>query len=853
MSEKIMSKQTRVSHPIYNLLPAEIEGFDSLAELALDMHWSWNHATDELWRQLDSRLWEITHNPWVVLQTVSQDQIERMLGDPVYRKNVDDLVEASRQAAEVPAWFQRTHSEAPLTCAAYFSMEFMLSEALPIYSGGLGNVAGDQLKAASDLGVPVVGVGLLYQQGYFRQVIDKNGEQQALFPYNDPGQLPITPVRQPNGEWLRLEIALPGYSVWLRAWQVQVGRVKLYLLDSNDAANFPVHRGITSELYGGGPELRLKQELLLGIGGWRLLHALGVQPEVCHLNEGHAAFAVLERARDFMEQTGQPFEVALAVTRAGNLFTTHTAVAAGFDRFAPGLIEQYLRRYAEMKLGIAVHDLMALGRQNPADSSEAFNMAYLAMRGSGAANGVSRLHGKVSRRLFLPLFPRWPEDEIPIGHVTNGVHMPTWDSAPADDLWTESCGKDRWLGTTETLEQDIRRVSDAKLWQFRTAASKSLVEYARERLSLDLAASGAQPEEIEAAKDLFDPNTLTLGFARRFATYKRPDLLLHDPQRLLRLLTNSQCPVQLIIAGKAHPADRAGQALIQEWVHFIRQPEVRPHIIFLSDYDMLLTEHLVQGVDVWLNTPRRPWEASGTSGMKVLVNGGLNLSELDGWWAEAYTPEVGWALGDGQEHHDDPAWDAAEAERLYYLLEQEVIPEFYARDGQGIPTAWVARMRNSLASLTPRFSADRAVREYTEQHYLTGAGTYRERAADNGALGRQIVDWQHVMEMNWPAMRFGEMTVETNGEQHVFEVQVYLNDLDPNAVRVELYADGVNADGPVRQEMERVRQLTGASGGYAYRARVPATRLSSDYTARMIPHHSGVAVPLEANRILWQR
>ena len=421
--------------------------------------------------------------------------------------------------------------------------------------------------------------------------------------------------------------------------------MKLYLLESNDAANFPAHRGITSELYGGGPELRLKQELLLGIGGWRLLRALGVQPEVCHLNEGHAAFAVLERARTFMEDTGQPFAVALAVTRGGNLFTTHTAVAAGFDRFTPALIEQYLGGYAEEKLGIRLHDLLALGRQNPADLSEHFNMAYLAIRGSGAANGVSRLHGKVSRRLFLPLFPRWPEDEIPIGHVTNGVHMPTWDSAPADDLWTESSGKGRWLGTTETLGQDIRRVSDAKLWEFRIAASKSLVEYARERLSRELAAAGVPHEAVAGAKHLFDPNALTLGFARRFATYKRPNLLLHDPPRLLRLLTDSQRPVQLIIAGKAHPADQPGQALIQEWTDFIRWPEARPHAIFLGDYDMLLTEHLVQGVDVWINTPRRPWEASGTSGMKVLVNGGINLSELDGWWAEAYTPDVGWAFG----------------------------------------------------------------------------------------------------------------------------------------------------------------------------------------------------------------
>ena len=422
----------------------------------------------------------------------------------------------------------------------------------------------------------MIGVGLLYQQGYFRQVIDKDGVQQALFPYNDPGQLPITPLRHSNGEWLRLEIALPGYSVWLRAWQVQVGRVKLYLLDSNDAANYPAHRGITSELYGGGPELRLKQELLLGVGGWRLLRALGIQPEVCHLNEGHAAFAVLERALSSMGETGQPFEVALAVTRAGNLFTTHTAVAAGFDRFDPALIKQYLGGYSEQKLGITLHDLLVLGRQNPDDSSESFNMAYLAIRGSGTVNGVSRLHGRVSRHLFEPLFPHWPEDQVPVGYVTNGVHVPSWDSTAAEDLWTEACGKDCWLGTTETMDQDIRRVSNARLWQFRTAASKSLIDYTRERLSLQLATSGASPEAVDEAKHLFNPNALTLGFARRFAPYKRPNLLLHDPDRLLRLLTNPQQPVQLILAGKAHPADQAGQDLILEWTHFIRRPEVRP-------------------------------------------------------------------------------------------------------------------------------------------------------------------------------------------------------------------------------------------------------------------------------------
>jgi starch phosphorylase len=848
-----MNKQTRVINPIYSLLPMEVEGFDSLAELALDMRWSWNHAADEVWRELDPALWDLTHSPWGVLQTVSRDRMQRVLVDPGFRKKVDDLVQAKRQSTEAPAWFQQTYPQSPLTCVAYFSMEFMLSEALPIYSGGLGNVAGDQLKAASDLGVPVIGVGLLYQQGYFRQVLDKDGAQQALFPYNDPGQLPITPLRKPNGEWLRLEIALPGYSVWLRAWQVQVGRVKLLLLDSNDAANFAVHRGITSELYGGGPELRLKQELLLGIGGWRLLAALGIQPEVCHLNEGHAAFAVLERARSFMEENGQPFEIALTVTRAGNLFTTHTAVAAGFDRFAPVLIEQYLGGYAEKKLGIPLHDLLALGRRNPNDSSESFNMAYLAIRGSGAVNGVSRLHRKVSRNLFAPIFPNWPVHEVPVGHVTNGVHMPSWDSAAADDLWTEACGKDRWLGTMETLEQDIRRISDARLWQFRAAAGKSLVEYARERLSRQLTASGASPEAVDGAKHLFDPKALTIGFARRFAPYKRPNLLLNDPERLLRLLTDRERPVQLILAGKAHPADQAGQALIQEWTHFIRRPEVRPHVIFLSDYDMLLTERLVQGVDVWINTPRRPWEASGTSGMKVLVNGGINLSELDGWWAEAYTSEVGWALGDGREHGDDPAWDAAEAEVLYGLLECEVIPEFYTRNEKGIPTAWIARMRESMAQLTPRFSANRTVREYTEQHYLPAASAYRERAADKGAVGVQLVNWQGAMEQNWSNLRFGEMKVATDGEKHVFEIQVYLGGLDANSVLVELYADGLNGGEPVRQEMKCIRQLADASGGSVYSVAVSAARPPADYTARVIPDCDGVAIPLEDARILWQR
>jgi starch phosphorylase len=847
-----MSEEMPAIHPLYNLLPTDVEGFESLVDLALDMRWTWSHATDEVWRQLDPVLWDLTHHPCDVLQTVSREKLRKALADPAFRKKIDALVLSQKRSEDAPAWFQQAHPKSALNCVAYFSMEFMLSEALPIYSGGLGNVAGDQLKAASDLGVPVVGVGLLYQQGYFRQVLDRDGAQQALYPYNDPGQLPITPLRKANGEWLRLEVVLPGYSVWLRTWQVQVGGVKLYLLDSNDVANYPVHRGITSELYGGGPELRLQQEMVLGMGGWRLLRALGLQPEVCHLNEGHAAFAVLERARDFMVESGQSFEVALAVTRAGNLFTTHTAVDAGFDRFAPALIEQYFDNYVK-GLGITLHELLALGRHNPSDATEPFNMAYLAIRGSGAVNGVSRLHGRVSRHLFQPLFPNYPHTEVPVGHITNGVHMPTWDSAEADELWTEACGKDRWLGTADILGQNMRRVSDVKLWKFRIEAGKSFVDYARKRLSSQLASSGSTPEAVAEASRLFNPDVLTLGFARRFAAYKRPNLLLHDPDRLLRLLSNPQRPVQLIMAGKAHPEDRVGQALIQQWIQFIRRPEARRHVIFLSDYNMLLSENLVQGVDVWINTPRRPWEACGTSGMKVLVNGGINLSVLDGWWAEAYTPQVGWALGDGHEHGDDPAWDAHEAGQLYDLLEREVIPEFYTRNAQGIPAAWVNRMRESMAQLTPQFSSSRTVREYTEQHYLPAAAHYRERSADKGVFGVQIMNWRHALEQKWDALRFGEVKIETADGQHVFEAQIYLDGLEPEAVRAELYADGLNGAAPERVEMKRVRQLVGATNAYTYRASVPAFRPPSDYTARLIPYRDSVAIPLEENHILWQR
>jgi len=823
---------------------------DALTELALDLRWSYNHAADELWQRLDPDLWDATHNPWIVLQTVSRERLQSVTADPEFQKLTAELRREKEEAEHAEGWFQKAYPSAALKHVAYFSMEFMLSEALPIYSGGLGNVAGDQLKAASNLAVPVTAVGLLYQRGYFRQEISADGHQEALYPFNDPGQLPITPLREANGEWLRLSLDFPGVKLWIRTWQAQVGRARLYLLDTNDPANIPAFRGITGELYGGDSELRLQQEQVLGVGGWRLLEALGIQPEVCHLNEGHAAFAVLERARTYMARKKMPFDQALTITRAGNLFTTHTPVEAGFDRFAPGLMEKYFRTYAEKELSIPFSELLAMGRRNPGDSSEPLNMAYLAIRGSGAVNGVSRLHGEVSRRLFQSLFPRWPQGEVPVSYVTNGVHMPTWDSSETDELWETACGKQRWLGTMDDVATEIRKVTDDQLWQVRIDSRKALVGYVRKMHSRQIARRGSSPEEIDRASRVLDADTLTLGFARRFATYKRPNLLLHDQERLIRLLTNTNQPLQLVIAGKAHPQDTMGQEMIREWIEFVYRPEVRPHVVFLADYDVLMAAQLVQGVDVWLNTPRRPWEASGTSGMKVLVNGGLNCSELDGWWAEAYSPEVGWALGDGREHGDDPGWDAAEAEALYSLIEQQIVPQFYSRDERGIPRSWIARMRESMARLTPHFSTNRVVRQYTEDHYLHAAAAYEERAAD-ASLSSDILKWQRSLSEHWPAVRFGSATMEKQGEDYVFHVQVFFDDLDADAVAVELYAEPKEGDSHSTERMTRGEHLVGSANGFAYSARIPATRRASDYTPRLVPSHRGASVPLEAPYILW--
>ena len=824
-------------------------GVDALNELALNLHWSWNHMADALWEALDSYLWQTTQNPWVILQTVSEDKVNALLATPDFQELLSALLQHKRKFFSADAWFQKTGPGAPLSAIAYFSMEFMLTEALPIYSGGLGNVAGDQMKAASDLGVPVVGVGLLWGQGYFRQDFDADGNQRVLYPVNDPGQLPIQPLRRANGEWLRIQIQLPGAMIWLRCWQVLVGRTKLFLLDTNDFANTAAHRGITSELYGGDAEMRLKQEIVLGIGGWRLLRELGLNPEVCHLNEGHAAFAVLERARYYMADHRVPFEVALTITRAGNLFTTHTAVPAGFDRFDQELCWKYLGHYAKDELATSMEKLLALGRQNHEDPSEPFNMAYLALRGSGQVSGVSKLHGEVSRQIFQPLFPRWPQAEVPVGSVTNGIHVPTWDSAEADGLWTKVCGADRWRGD-RPLADDVRRLTDVELWHMRTGARKAMLTQVRDRYARQLSAEGASHVDVA---EIFKENVLTVGFARRFATYKRPDLLLHNPERLIRLLTDAKRPLQLILAGKAHPEDTPGQALIKRWNDFIKRPEVRGRVVFLSDYDMQMAQELVKGMDLWINTPRRPWEACGTSGMKVLANGGLNISELDGWWAEAFTPEVGWAIGDGREHGDDAAWDTSEVESLYALLEQQVVPEFYDRDTQGLPSRWLGRVRESMATLTPEFSASRAIREYTNDHYLPAAAGYKARAENDGKVGLDLVQWQRSIAEQWSTLSFGNVTNETKDGQHWFYIAVVPGGLHPGQFRVELYAAPTGESGAKPEILPACKPLAGPSGTILYSICCPAKRPVDDYTARLIPSHGGASVPLEAGQILWQR
>lgn len=840
------------------------ENLRALHTLALDLRWSWNHALDELWRQINADIWSCSANPILVLQLTSDQRFAELARDANFIALLNEQQKLRDQYFNQPTWFQTHYAGAPIRCIAYFSMEFGICDALPLYAGGLGMLAGDYLKTASDLGLPLVGVGLLYQEGYFHQSVNKEGWQQETYLYNDPGTLPLQPLRAEDGSWLAINAHFLGRDVYFRVWLAQVGRVNLYLLDSNDPRNQPIDRGITSKLYGGNQELRMVQEIALGVCGWRLLHKLGLEVDICHLNEGHAAFATLERIRSYCKRNNCDFWQGLWATRMGNLFTTHTPVEAGFDRYPADLLRRYAGTGTEM--GVTIEDVIALGRANPNDENEPFNMAWLAMRTCANSNGVSALHGAVSRRIFQPLFPRWPEREVPLGHVTNGVHVPTWHSPEAEKLWIRVYGELPWQQDwTELDPHQLDAVSDEQLWQVVNDSRGDLVDHVRSRLAYQWRqeTSGHQTHHHPAQEMPLSPGALTLGFARRFAEYKRPDLLLTDPDRLERLLCNPRYPVQLIVAGKAHPADGIGKEKIQRWNAFLQRESVRNQVVFVEDYDIDLAQHLVRGVDLWINNPRRPWEASGTSGMKILANGGVNLSSLDGWWAEAYTPAFGWALGDGKEH--GPEEDAADAAALYQHLEKEVIPLFYQRDHQDLPRQWLAKVRASMAKLTPRFSCNRMLKEYLEQFYLPAAQGHQARNSEAGALARELREWELKLHQHWHEIRAGDLQ-ET---EERFHVSVHLGGIAPNTVKVQLVAEslvetwepyhpGDQAESPGRMlgaitlEME----LEGKSGAdaYAWRYSVvkPQGRPRDHFTARVIPFHPAVSIPGELPLISWQ-
>jgi starch phosphorylase len=838
-------EHTYAPHPLPEPLAA-------LATLALDLHWAWSHGGDALWNAVDPDLWERTKNPWLVLQYVSHERLERLAGDSRFLLDLRALEDRRDAYRAGPAW--RPDGVTSLPAVAYFSMEFGLHEALPLYAGGLGVLAGDHLKTASDLSVPLVGVGILWQQGYFRQLIDFEARQAELYPFNDPASLPVQPVFGPSGEHLQVSLSLPGRTILLRTWQVVLGRSRLYLLDSNHPLNTPPDRGLTSALYSGGPEARMMQSIVLGVGGWRLLEALGLEIDVCHLNEGHAAFVVIERARAFMEQRGTTFQEALWATRAGNVFTTHTAVPAGFDAFSTGEVERHRPYFGEYisRLGLSWSDLLRLGRSNAEDAGEPFNMAWLAVRGCAIVNGVSRLHGVVSRQLFSRLFPRRPDHEVPVGHITNGVHVPSWDSPWTDELWTRAAGKERWRGDVSALNEAIVGLSDQELWSVRAHEREDLVRYARKRLAGQLVRRGQSQSAQDAASQPLQFDALTLGFARRFASYKRPNLLLVDPERLLRLLTREGQPVQIIVAGKAHPQDEAGKALIRHWIEFAERPAAQHCVVFLEDYDMRLASELVQGVDVWINTPRRPWEASGTSGMKVLVNGGLNVSTLDGWWAEAFDPACGWALGDDLERPESES-DWRDAQQLYTLLEDEIVPTFFDRDAAGLPCRWIAKMRSSMATLAPRFSSVRMLQEYVSRAYLPAAASFRRRLANGASLARELERWSRHLMLHWSAIRFGDVISDTARGRVSVSVPVYLGEIEPGAVRVELYAQSHDKEGPLVEWMRPATPIVGVPNAAVYRAVVSTSRPSWHFTPRVVPFHPEARVPIEMSLVAWQR
>jgi starch phosphorylase len=839
-------------------LPPELAG---LKELAFNVRWSWRGEVREVFRRLDARLWETTsHNPVAMLGQIDQQRLDAVVRDPGFTEQLRRLVEQLHEDLARPGWWAEKFGPADRPKIAYFCAEFGLTECIPIYSGGLGVLAGDHLKSASDTGLPLVGVGLLYQQGYFRQRLNADGWQLELFPANDFYNMPIRMASGKDGQPVTVELGFPNRRVRARVWCVQVGRVDLYLLDTNVPENSPEDRLITAQLYGGDQEMRIRQEIVLGIGGVRALAALGIEPEVFHMNEGHSAFLSLERIRMLMARYQVSLDVAREAVIASNVFTTHTPVPAGNDAFEGWLIERYFSEYWG-QLSLSKEQFLSLGRQDPRNSEEPMSLTVLALRLSGNRNGVSRLHGSVSRKLWSGVWPGLPVDEVPISSITNGIHVGTWISYDMAGLF------DRYLGSEwqeqpsdAKIWQAIDTIPDTELWRSHERRRERLVGFARRRLHEQYSRRGASAAELAAADEVLDPEALTIGFARRFATYKRANLILHDVQRLARLLNNPQQRVQIIFAGKAHPRDNPGKDLIRQLVHIARQPEFRRNIVFLEDYDLNVARYLVQGVDVWLNTPLRPMEASGTSGMKVATNGGLNVSVLDGWWNEGYEGDVGWAIGSGESYEDLDYQNVVESQALYDILEKQVVPTFYSRGQDGLPRQWIALMKAAMKKLSPYFNTNRMVREYAETFYAPASQRWRQLTQADLAGARSLAEWRGRLSGDFGQIRIESVHDNMDGVSVVgqpihVEATIVLGRLGPSDVAVELYHGSLDMDGQLQhgQAVEMAAQGNpDAEGRVHFVADMPCGRTGlAGYTVRVLPRHEALPDSRELGLIRW--
>jgi starch phosphorylase len=852
---------------IFTVIPSIPEPLERLRELAYNLRWCWNHDTIALFRRLDSDLWEASgHNPVRMLGTMDQKRLEEAAADDSFLAHLERVVNDFYSHLNSVGWFHKNHGKAGSRLVAYFSPEFGLTECMSIFAGGLGILSGDHLKSASNLGLPLVGVGLLYQQGYFRQYLNPAGWQQEAYEDNEFHTLPMTLERGPDGKPLTVEVSCGGGRIIAQTWRVLVGRVPLYLLDTNIPANSrAIDREITDQLYGGDLENRIRQEILLGIGGYRMLRALNIQPTVYHMNEGHSAFLSLELIRSLMEEHRLSFSAARELASAALIFTTHTPVSAGHDYFPPELMDRYFGEYIP-KLGITREGFLALGRQNPGNPAENFCMTVLALRLASFSNGVSQLHGQVSRQLWRDIWPSVPEDEVPITHVSNGVHFQSWISQEMNQLY------DRYLGPTwrqQPAEQStwsrVESISAEELWRTHERRRERLVAFARKRLRAQLQRRGVSQAEIEEAGEVLNSEALTIGFARRFATYKRGTLLLRDKKRLAEILNNAQRPVQAIFAGKAHPKDDAGKELIRQIASVAREPQFRRRIVFLEDYDLSIARYLVQGVDVWLNTPLRPNEASGTSGMKAIANGAINLSTLDGWWDEAVrsadenSPAIGWTIGQGEPYSDRDYQDLVEAEALYNILERDVIPAFYERRADGLPHRWIALMKASIGRLCARFNTHRMVREYTERAYLPAHAEHQRLLAEGAAHAVSLAQAMDRIRNAWPLIRVealdSGLPLEIKGGETVrFQVRVQAGPLTSEDIRVELCAGRLNADKeivePVIAEMNPVRQ---DNDGFLYETALVPCCGGGQFgsTARVLPRHPDLRNKFVPGLIVW--